>query len=145
MAEFAVLFNGCGHTMALPDKDADHEYHHRRLLRHCCICLCPFKDKPYRYACTTQEETFGEGVGITITTDYADIHPPSPCNNCFSKKSTVDVYKWEPHTALNCTMCKLFKLQSTGGRPKRERKNRGLPKENMLSEALQDIEEAVSP
>ena len=115
---------------------------------YCCVCSRPFRDQAYRYACTAQKETFWEGVDITITTDSADIHPPSLCNNCFSKvqkKSALDVYKWEPHTALKCTVCELFKLQFAGGRPKRERKNRGRPKRNILSEALQDIEEAVSP
>ena len=124
----------------------DREYHRRQLLRHCRICSRPFRDKSYRYACAAQEETFWEGVGITITTDSAHIHPPSLCNNCFSKiqkKSTLDVYKWEPHTAPKCRVCELFKLQSAGGRPKKDRKNKGRPKKNIFSEALQDIEESV--
>ena len=131
--------------MALPDKDVDREYHRRQLLRHCRICSRPFWDKAYRYAYAAQKETFWEGVDITNTTDFADIHPPSLCNNCFSKIQKLDVYKREPHTALKCTVCELFKPQSAVGHPKRGRKNKGRPKKNILSEALQDIEEAVSP
>ena len=55
------------------------------------------------------------------------------------------MYKWEPHTAPTCTICELFRSQSAGGRPKRERKNRGRPKKNILTKALQDIEEVAPP
>ena len=134
--------------MALPDEDVDREYHYGQLTRHCRVCSHPFKDKAYRYACAAQKDTFWEGIDISITTDSAEIHPPSLCNNCFAKiqkKSPFNVYKWEPHTAPTCTICELFRSQSAGGRPKRERKNRGCPKKSILTKALQDIEEVAPP
>ena len=129
----------------LPDVDTGREYHLRQLQRHCRVCSHPFKDKAYRYRCAAQTEAFWEGIDIAIANDSADIHPPSLCNNCFSKiqqkKGLVEVYKWEPHTAPICTVCELFQSQSAGGRPKKERKNRGRPKTNTLSKAIQNIAE----
>ena len=116
------------------------DFHQLELARHCRVCgKLVAKGGTYTHKCTNVGDTLERGLGVNVDNDIPSIHPPSVCHTCYTKarqyctsaevQSSLSIQMWTPHSDDNCSVCDLFARQQKGGRPKKERKNRGRPRE----------------
>ena len=115
----------------------DSEFHEKELNRHCRVCVGVVENTHYAYTCHEEtNKTLLQNFGIDVDKDQPNIHPKVFCLCCRTKatqhsectESTLTVFQWTPHTEPSCEVCCFFKEQKKGGRPKKERKNRGRPR-----------------
>ena len=118
--------------------------HQRELERHCRVCACVLGTKPSSCLEEKNRELLKK-LGITVENDRPDVHPTQFCLTCRSKaiqysdtvKSSLVLFEWTPHTQQDCEVCSYFSRQKKGGRPKKERKNRGRPKTDSVQGVIQ--------
>ena len=117
--------------------------HQIELERRCRVCagILGTKSSP----CSEEKNReLLKKFGITVEQDRPDVHPTQLCLNCRSKavqysdrvNSSLVVFEWTPHTQ-DCEVCSFFSRQKKGGRPKKERKNRGRPKADSVQGVVQ--------
>ncbi len=115
------------------------DLHLEQLERHCRLCAKVFGKQQYKYCCSNFKALLLEAFKVDVAEDQPDTHPPSFCHTCYTKArqytkgekhvlSALRIQEWSPHTeGSDCQVCALFVRQQRGGRPKKERKNRGRP------------------
>ena len=120
------------------------DFHQLELARHCRVCgKSVSTGGTYTHTCTNAGDTLKSGLGINVDNDNPSIHPPSVCHTCYTKarqyastsvevQSSLCIQVWTPHSDENCSVCDLFTRQQKGGRPKKERKNRGRPQQQVI-------------
>ena len=76
-------------------------------------------------------------LGINMDEDKPDVHPQCMCNACNTNAtqegSTIEVFRWEPHSDTECSVCSHFRAVSGGGR--RKASGRGRPPESIQTAA----------
>ena len=97
-------------------------------------------DKKYAYTCQEQtNKLLLQKLGIDVDEDQPDVQPKRFCQSCCTKatqysetvKSSLVVLEWQSHSDPWSSCC-FFKSKDKGGRPKKEKKNRGRPWSNLL-------------
>ena len=110
------------------------DYHAEQLDRHCRVCAAMITGKAPKHTSADIGDVLMKGLGVDVSNDRREIHPPYVCHNCCTKakqyarstvKSSLALQQWSPHTETNCTACALFRSSQRGGRPKKSTKNRG--------------------
>ena len=118
-----------------------HEYHQAQVARRCRVCAqtskniyMHLKNKP------SYPRELKAAFGVEVDHDIPNIHPACFCNKCYLKmkkynkknmKSAVDVFDWQPHAVMgDCSQCRQFREQESGGRPPRPHQGEG-PKAEM--------------
>ena len=140
----------CGLAGLMANRARCDEYHQQQLAKHCRVCAANYNanSRAYRYPCKTVKEELWVGIGINQGDDSPDIHPSTLCLICKEKmarkaaniNTTLEVYNWVAHEDSDCSVCKMFRSQSAGGRPKKT--NRGRPKKE--KQQLDRLEECSS-
>ena len=117
---------------------SDSEFHQKELQRHCRVCASVMEDhsrSQFGYNCQEQHnQSLLLKLGVNVMADQPDVHPTHFCHSCRTKAShhletttsSITPFDWKPHNS-NCTTCIFFQKQRKGGRPKKQRKNRGRP------------------
>ena len=123
----------------------------------------PLKNRDYKYSCTTNTDLL-KLCGINVSDDRKDIHPPFFCSSCRSKvkrvsegkqvQSSLCTFAWTEHAESGCTVCThLGGKKKKGGRPIKEKGERGRPREGsnrhianrILQSAAQSFKAGGSP
>ena len=100
-----------------------------------------------------------EAFGIDVAEDDDEVHPKCFCDCCYAalqrkikaaKESRVmltslNPVEWGTHTDENSEMCKRCEGVMKGGRPRKERKNRGKPGINNCHAVVEHIQQIKSP
>ena len=112
------------------------DLHQRKLKSICRVCGQSLKPSRTLYICEDHQENLLAVFHINVADDRPEIHPCYFCEKCRavvqkSEKAakemrvytlSVRVYNWTGHDH-QCTICS----PSLGGRPRKQRKNRGRP------------------
>ena len=125
----------------------DSDFHDKELKRHCRVCARVITENQYAYTCQEQKsKRLLVKIGVNVDHDQPNVQPTIFCQSCHWKAtqysesvdSALEIFKWTPHTdpSSSCTVCCLFRMQNRGGRPKKERKNRGRPRSGTVSNIL---------
>ena len=120
-------------------ENSDMEFHKKELQRHCRVCA-GLLDKKYAYTCQEQtNKLLLQKLGIDVDEDQPDVQPKLFCQSCRTKysetvKSSLVVFEWQSHSdpGSSCEICCFFKSKKKGGRPKKEKKNRGRPQSHSV-------------
>ena len=116
-------------------------FHKTELQRRCRVCACIIDVKKPSFCCQEDKnKLILHKLGIDVSTDQLGVHPCRFCLSCHTKakqfadtiNSSLVLYEWKGHTDSGCEVCCYFKEQRKGGRPRKERKNRGRPQENSI-------------
>ena len=103
--------------------------------------------------------TITGAFGIDVAKDDDEVHPKCFCDRCYAalqrkvkaaKESRVMLtslkpVEWGIHTDENCETCKRCEGVMKGGRPRKERKNRGKPGINSCHAVIDHIWQIKSP
>ena len=117
------------------------EEHRKGLDKHCRVCGKPLHRFKCKRKCSDYRDLLRQAYNIECLDDNPNIHPSQFCPPCFQRagricdakakqvsyESSISPFSWRIHAENSCAICKMFNQQSVGGRPRKERKNRGHP------------------
>ena len=117
------------------------EEHRKGLDKHCRVCGKPLHRFKCKRKCSDYGDLLRQAYNIECLDDNPNIHPSQFCPPCFQRagricdakakevwyESSISPFSWTVHAENSCTICEMFNQQSVGGRPRKERKNRGHP------------------
>ena len=124
--------------------------HTEAVLKLCRVCGENISRFRVSYSCLDKKEDLNRAFSINIDEDRDDIHPRRFCDGCYAVikrkiKATEDnrpylesiqPFQWSEHDGIDCATCNKLNTVKKGGRPKKQRKNRGKPIENSCHDII---------
>jgi ribosomal protein L32 len=134
-------------------------YHQKELKKFCRECGERISRNRVSFSCQQHADNIAHTFGVFCRDDCPDLHPPYICHGCFSvtlrSKAAVEkgnqyhhsvkTFSWISHSPDEFTICEHFEKISTGGRPRKMRRNPGRPATISTRSAIDHIHSIAPP